>query len=255
MPHVIGAIDGKHVQIKCPKNTGSLYHNCKGFFSLTLLAICEANYYFTLFDVCQYGSNNDSGVLIHSNVGGYFEDHSNNIPQPESVEGCDFDPLPYFLVEDEIFQLKAWLMRPYPGKLVEQERVFNYRLSRARRVIENCFGILAARWRIFSTPIEASVVNAERYTLACISLHNYLRQTNNPFYCPNSFVDCEDSTGDIKEGEWRKIVTERNGALANLSNVGGSHYKEDKFNMCCCLMRYLNGEGRVDWQLNHVRRT
>ena len=255
MPHVIGAIDGKHVQIKCPKNTGSLYHNCKGFFSLTLLAICEANYYFTLFDVCQYGSNNDSGVLIHSNVGGYFEDHSNNIPQPESVEGCDFDPLPYFLVEDEIFPLKAWLMRPYPGKLVEQERVFNYRLSRARRVIENCFSILAARWRILSTPIEASVVNAERYTLACISLHNYLRQTNNPFYCPNSFVDCEDSTGDIKEGEWRKIVTERNGALANLSNVGGSHYKEDKFNMCCCLMRYLNGEGRVDWQLNHVRRT
>ena len=27
MPHVIGPIDGKHVRIKCPKNTGSLYHN------------------------------------------------------------------------------------------------------------------------------------------------------------------------------------------------------------------------------------
>ena len=91
MPHVIGAIDGKHVRIKCPKNTGSLYHNCKGFFSLVLLAICDANYCFTLFDVGQYGSNNDSGVLIHSNI------HSR--PQPESVEGCDFNPLPYFLVE------------------------------------------------------------------------------------------------------------------------------------------------------------
>ena len=99
-------------------------------------------------------------------------------------------------------------MRPYPGKLAKHERVFNYHLSRARRVIENCSGILAARWRIFSTPTEASVVNAERYTMACIALHNYLRQTNNPSYCPNSFVDCEDSTGDIREGEWRKIVTE-----------------------------------------------
>ena len=153
----------------------------------------------------------------------------------------------------EIFPLKTWLM--WPGKLVEQERVFNYCLSSARRVIENCFDIPAARWRIFSTPIQASVLNAERYTLACIALHNYLRQTNNPSYCPNSFVDCENSTGDIKEGKWKKIVAERNGALSNLPNVRGSRYENDAVNMRCCLMRHLNGEGRVDWQLNQVRRT
>ena len=70
-------------------------------------------------------------------VGGYFEDHSNNIPQPESVKGCDFEPLPYFLEGNEIFLLKTWLMRPYPGKLAEQERLFNYRLSRARRKYTN----------------------------------------------------------------------------------------------------------------------
>ena len=99
MPHVIGAIDGKHVRIKCPKNTGSLYHNGKGFLSLVLLAICDANYCFKLFDVGQYDINNDSGVLIHSNIGGYFEDHSNNIPHPESFEG--------WLVGDEIFPLKS----------------------------------------------------------------------------------------------------------------------------------------------------
>ena len=163
------------------------------FKNLTL-AICDANHCFTLFDVDQYGSDNDSGVLIHSNVGGYFEDHSNNIPQPKSVEGCDFDPLPYFLVGDEIFLLKTWLMWPYPGKLGDQKRVFNYLLPRARRVVENCFSILTARWRIFSTPIEAFVVNAEKYTVGCIALHNYLCQTNNLSYCPNSFVDCQDST-------------------------------------------------------------
>ena len=146
-------------------------------------------------------------------------------------------------------------MRPCPDNLAKQERIFNYRLLRARRVIENYFGILAARWRIFSTLIEALVVNAERYTLAYIALHNYLRRTKNPSYYLNSFVGCKGSTGDIKEGEWRKIVTERNGALANLPNVRGSRYKDDAVSVHCFLMRYLNGEGRVDWQLNHVRRT
>ena len=84
MPHIIGAIDRKHVRIKNPKNTGSLYHNYKGLFFSLVLAICDANYCFTLFDVGEYVSNNDSNVLIYSNIGGYFEDHSNNILQPVS---------------------------------------------------------------------------------------------------------------------------------------------------------------------------
>ena len=55
--------------------------------------------------------------------------------------------LHFFLVGDEIFPLKNWLMRPYPGKLVLSQKGFNNR-PRARRSIENTFGILAGRWRI-----------------------------------------------------------------------------------------------------------
>ena len=94
MPHIIGAVDGKHVRIKCPKNTGSLYYNYKWFFSLVLQAISDANYGFALFDVGQYDSNNDSGALIYGYMGGYFEDLSNHILQLESVERCGFEIYP-----------------------------------------------------------------------------------------------------------------------------------------------------------------
>ena len=51
LPHVIGSINGKHIRIQCPPDTGTLFHNYKGFFSLVLLAICNANYCFTLIDI------------------------------------------------------------------------------------------------------------------------------------------------------------------------------------------------------------
>ena len=70
MPHVIDAIDGKHVRIKSPKNTEAYTTITNDFF--VLLAICDDNYWFTLFDVGQYDSNNDSGVIFHSNMGVYF---------------------------------------------------------------------------------------------------------------------------------------------------------------------------------------
>ena len=65
---------------------------------------------------------------------------------------CNVSLLPYFLVGDEVFALKPWLQCPYPGKLLTEHKwIFNHRLSRARRVIENTFGILRARWKVFKT--------------------------------------------------------------------------------------------------------
>ena len=117
MGHVVGAIDGKHIRIQCPKKTGTLHHDYKGFFNLVLLAICDAQYCFTLLDVSQHGSNNDCGVLNNSEMSHRFQNVQMNLPDAEYLEGCNFDPLPYFLMGDEIFPLKTWLMRPIPGKL------------------------------------------------------------------------------------------------------------------------------------------
>ena len=99
-------------------------------------------------------------------------------------------------------------MRPYSGKALTSEtlKIFNYRLSRARRVIENSFGILVARWRVFQKPIDAKPERVEKIILAAIVLHNYLKQTDNACYTPNGFVDSKNNSGNIMPGQWRSIL-------------------------------------------------
>ena len=176
MPHCIGALDGKHIRMKKPPKSGAIWHNYKGFFSMVLLAVCDANYCFTFVDIGEYGSNNDSGVLKNSEMGKKFTRNRMNLPEPDKIEGETWKT-PYFLVGDEIFPLTNWLMRPFAGTALinEKRKVFNYRLSRARRVIENAFGIMVARWRIFQTTIDARPEKVERIVLACVALHNYLK--------------------------------------------------------------------------------
>ena len=147
LPYCIGAMAGKHVSIKSTPNSGWLYYNYSGFLSMILMTICDARYIFTLVDIRSFGSNNDSGLFRNSLMGIAILNNEMSLPVAECLEDSPtFGKVPYFLVGDEAFPLQSWLLRPYPGQgIPEEQRIFNYRLSRARRVIENVFGILAAR--------------------------------------------------------------------------------------------------------------
>ena len=99
-------------------------------------------------------------------------------------------------------------MKPYPQKgLTTEKRVFNYRLSRMRRISENGFGILANRWRVFRRPFSLEPEKIKAIALATIRLHNWLRKDSSygKVYILSELVDNEDiTTGGITEGAWRK---------------------------------------------------
>ena len=90
--------------------------------------------------------------------------------------------------------------------------IFNYRLSRARRVSENTFGISTARWRVFKRPIDAIPERCIGIAKAVVAFHNYLMLNESKLprherrYCPPGFVDSEEKNADIVPRGRRKDV-------------------------------------------------
>ena len=137
MSNAVGALDGKHKRIQCPPDTGTLFHNYKGFFSLVLMVVCNANYCFTVTGICQHGRNNDSGVLSKSEMGKRLSASEIHLPKPERLPGFLFDLLPFYLLIDEIFPLETWQLRVYSGKMLqENQSVYNYKYFHPRRVLK-----------------------------------------------------------------------------------------------------------------------
>ena len=221
-PNCIGAIDGKHVMMECPKNEGSAFHNYKGFHSIVLVAVCDAKYYFTLLDIGGVGSTNDASIVSESDIGRVFEESPSSFNVP-SHSSHGRKTLPNVFVGHDILPLKPWLMKPFPGRnLQECHRVFNYRLSRARRCIENAFDILSAKWRIFHRPIKCNVDLVKVILAATVCFHNYLPLTDNANHIPAGFVDGEDISGNVVPGDWRHEVDNEGAGLRIVRQIGGT---------------------------------
>ena len=233
-PNCVGAIDGKHVNFQAPPNSGSLYFNYKGTFSLVLMALVDADYCFTAVDIDSYGSNSDGGIFANPLLGQGLATNQLKLPPPVCLPGGSLlGPTPYVVVGDEAFPLKTYLMRPYPGKnLPVDKRIFNYRLSRARRISENAFEILAQRWQIFQRHINLHPLKCEVIKACCI-LHNYVQK-----------LQCHDLSSNYEhEGQ----------GLQHFANMGSRASTEayacrDKFKTYFCV-----GDGEVSWQYGTVQ--
>jgi hypothetical protein len=122
-------------------------------------------------------------------------------------------------------------------------KVFNYRLSRARRMIESVFGILAAKWRIYRRPIITSVSTVDKIVQATVCLHNFIIQNENKL--------------PLSQRHYVRIINERgaaiNGALEDVNNAGrinvhsrlASRVRDD-------FALYFETIGAVPWQWEKV---
>ncbi|XP_062588500.1 uncharacterized protein LOC134250166 [Saccostrea cucullata] len=154
MPHACGALDGKHIACRRPRNSGSLYYNYKGFFSIMLMGLVDADYKFLWIDVGGYGHMSDSQIFNASELKECLEDSSIGFPAADPLPNDEI-PTSYFILGDDAFGLCTYLMKPYSQRqMTKEQRIFNYRVSRSRRIVENAFGIMAQSWQILFTTMQ-----------------------------------------------------------------------------------------------------
>ena len=141
------------------------------------MALVDANLKFIAISTGAMGRNSDGGVFARSSLGQRFVADNFNFPAACPMPGFEnFGPKPCVAVGDAAFPLLPNLMRPHPGREnVIEKQVFNYRLSRARRVVENAFGLLSTRWRVFHSEIALQPQHTNSVVKAACALHNLLQ--------------------------------------------------------------------------------
>ncbi|XP_054706919.1 uncharacterized protein LOC129216727 [Uloborus diversus] len=181
-PNCVGAIDAK--QLKVIYHTGRRRNGEAKRFSVStfvLLAICDSNYLFTDVDVIQYDQTDpkdpieDPGLFGDSNIGKKLYNSEMNLPNLCPLPKTERPNMPFVLVAGKAFGLARNVMRPYASKSNDTElKVFNCRLSKARRFIECTFAIFSKKWGVFHKPMTTSPETADKIFRACVLLHNFI---------------------------------------------------------------------------------
>lgn len=156
------------------------------------------------------------------------------MPPPRKLPNCDV-VLPHMIIGDEAFALTTNMMKPYPRAQSVQDKekaIYNYRHSRARRVTENAFGILAAYFRVFHTPIAVRPETADRIIVVACILHNMMRKTK--------VLSPIEQTFGVVEAEAQTLLSSAGGSAGRPCNAG--RMQRDT------LKEYFNGVGAVKWQ-------
>ncbi|CAN7948745.1 unnamed protein product, partial [Ixodes pacificus] len=168
-PQAVGALDGCHFPILPPKEHGTEYYNYKGWHSIRLLALVDHRYRFRYINLGTPGRCHDSNVYGRSQLRTLVDSAQFQSPTV-AIEGTAIAPI---ILCDQAFPLTTNLLKPFASATSEtREAVFNYNLSKTRRIVENAFGRLKARFRFIMKRMECQLPNAKRAIRAACILHN-----------------------------------------------------------------------------------
>jgi hypothetical protein len=158
--NVIGAIDGCHIKIHKPKDNQESYYNRKGFHSLLLQGIVDNTKLFLDVYCGEPGSIHDARLLRKSNI--YLKAQDPNFFAS------------YFLLGDSAYPCTNWLVTPFKdnGALTRLQKLFNYKHSATRMVVEHTYGLLKGRFRRLLHLDNLSLKFCVKCIMACCILHN-----------------------------------------------------------------------------------
>ena len=210
---------------------------------MVLVVVANANFEILYLSFGTNGRVSDGGIIEYTDFYNKLLQGELNLPPTNPSNG-----LPYVFISDEAFALRDDFLKPYNIRVLDtnEKRIFNYRyrLSRARRVVENVFGILVARFGVLRSQISLQPKNIDSVVLACCASHNFLRKTASTIYTPTECLDNEDPiTHEINDGlraGESQIASLASGKARNPSQE--AKHVRDKFTV------YFNNEGRVPWQ-------
>ncbi len=152
----------------------SQYYNYKGFHKIMSLGLVDADYKFIWADVGSNGAASDAQIFADSELKEAIENVVIGFLPADQLPNDDRDT-PYFIIGDDAFSLRTWMMKPYGScGLSVAERMFNYRLSRARQIVENAFGILFNRFSCLLTTLIQQPPVVIDIILSSICLHNLM---------------------------------------------------------------------------------
>jgi len=103
-PHCLGAVDGKHIRVIKPEDSGSMFYNYKDFFSVVLMAVADANHRFVYVVIGSYIKVCDSTVFKRSTLWTSVQKNILQLPS-ERLSGTEGPHIPHFFVGDEGFVL------------------------------------------------------------------------------------------------------------------------------------------------------
>lgn len=185
------------------------------------MAVVGPNYKFISAEVGMNGRISDGGVWANSTFNEMINDANNSLNLPKNL----------LFLADGAFPLKPNLMKPFPGsRLTEDQRIFNYRLSRTRRIVENVFAQLVNTFKVMNNKIQLDLEACKQVSLSCCILHNFIK----------TVYDLNEEIEELDENERLMGLIADNGTRTE-ENSNGERVRNQ-------LINFFRNDGRLSFQ-------